>query len=185
MTRDITAGMIAEITADKLTPITLVKFEFDSGDVTLWDGIGDLSWSGDTYTGSGGLLAMSPIIESGDLVANSVEFVLSGIDAAIVSTALSEDYQGRPVSMWRGAFDSSRAIIADPILIFAGTMDVMPIRDEGATATVSVVAESEIRSLTRASTRKWTSMDQKAFYPNDKGFDEVPQIQDDSVLWFA
>ncbi|KKM65703.1 hypothetical protein LCGC14_1488610 [marine sediment metagenome] len=183
MTRDITAGMITEITATGLTPITLLKFEFDSGDLNLWDGVGDLSWSGDTYTGAGNLLAISPITETEKIVANGVEFTLSGMPSSIISTALSEDYQGRPISMWRGAFDSNRTIVADPVPIFSGNMDVMTITESGDTATVSVVAESQMRALTRPSTRKWTSMDQKAIWPSDKGFDEVPQIQDDPVVW--
>ena len=183
MTRDITAGMITEITATGLTPITFLKFEFDSGDLNLWDGVGDLSWSGDTYTGAGNLLAISPIAETEEIAANGARFTLSGMASSIISTALSEDYQGRPVSMWRGALDSSRAIIADPILIFSGNMDVMIINDSGAMAMVSVVAESQMRALTRPSTRKWTSMDQKAIWPSDKGFDEIPQIQDDPIIW--
>lgn len=185
MTRTITAGMITEITAASLRPFTLLKFAFDSGDLNLWNGVGDLSWSGDTYTGAGNLLAVSVITETEAIVANSVTFTLSGMPASIISTALSEDYQGRPVSVWRGAFDASKSIIADPILIFSGNMDVMRIEESGGTTSVSVIAESQLRALTRPSPRKWTSMDQKVAFPADKGFDELPQIQDDSLIWFA
>lgn len=185
MTRTITAGMVTELTAGSLRPITLVKFEFDSGDVNFWDGVGDLSWSGDTYVGSGNLLAISPVIESERIVANGVEFSLSGYPASLISVALDEDYQGRAVSMWRGAFDASKGIIADPILLFGGIMDVMKIDEAGDTAIVSVLAESQLRSLTRPSARKWTDMDQKVNYPDDDGFREIPQVQDDSVEWFA
>lgn len=183
MTRTITAGMVTEITASSIRPITLVKFAFDSGDLDLWDGTGDITWSGDVYTGAGNLLSISAVTETEELVANGVEFTLSGMPASLISTALSEDYQGRPVSMWRGALDANRAIIADPILIFSGNMDKMPIRDSGDTATVSVIVESQLRSLTRPSPRKWTSMDQKAIHPADKGFDELAQIQDNPIIW--
>lgn len=183
MSRTITAGMITELTAGNLRPVTLIKFAFDSGDLNLWSGIGNLSWSGDTYTGAGNLLSASPVSETESIKANGVTFSLSGMPSSIISTALSEDYQGRTVSMWRGAFDSSKAIVADPILIFAGEMDVMTIEEDGDTATVSVLGESELRSLTRPSPRKWTSGDQKAIYPTDSGFDLLDQIQDDPVIW--
>lgn len=183
MTRSLAGGMATEVTGATIRPITLVKFEFDSGDLNLWSGIGTLSWNGDTYTGSGNLLAISPITETEEIVANSVEFTVSGISSSIISTALSEEYQGRTVTMWLGAFDSSKAIIADPIKLFSGIMDVMTIVEAGGMATVTVVAESQLRSLSRPSPRKWTSADQKVAYPTDKGFDEVDQIQDDPIRW--
>ena len=183
MTRTITAGMITEITASSLRPITFLKFAFDSGDLNLWDGVGDLVFGGDTYTGAGNLLGISKIAETESIIANSVTFTLSGLPSSIISTALSEDYQGRTVSMWRGAFDSSRAIIADPILIFSGNMDVMSISESGNTAAVSVTAESQLRALTRPSPRVWTAEDQKVTYPADLGFDELPQIQDNPLVW--
>ena len=67
MTRSLTAGMVTEATAPSLRPILLVKIAFDSGDLNLWTGIGDLVFSGDTYTGAGDLLAFSPVEESDDL----------------------------------------------------------------------------------------------------------------------
>lgn len=183
MARDITAGMVTELTADSSRPIKLVKFEFDGGDVTFWNGIGDLVFDGDTYLGAGQLLDISDIQESEDIKADSVTFTLSGIPATIIEVALEENYQGRPVTLWRGAFDADKAIVADPFIIFAGEMDVMTISEFGNTATVSVIAESQMRSLRRPSTRKWTSADQKAVHPSDKGFDEVPQIQDEPLVW--
>ncbi len=183
MSRTITAGMVTEFTASSLRPITLLKFEFDSGDINLWNGVGDLSWSGDTYTGAGNLLGISQIAETEEIIANGVTFTLSGMPSSIISTALSEDYQGRTVSMWRGAVDSSRAIIADPLLIFQGNMDTMNISESGDTSVVSVTAESELRSLTRPSPRQWTAEDQKAVFPNDNGFDQLPLMQDEPLVW--
>lgn len=183
MARDITAGMVTELTAVSSRPIKLVKFGFDGGDVMFWNGVGDLVFDGDTYLGAGQLLDISEITESEDIKADSVTFTLSGIPSTIIEVALDEDYQGRPVTLWRGAFDANKAIVADPFVIFAGEMDVMTILESGGAATVSVVAESQMRSLRRPSTRKWTSADQKAIVPTDKGFDEVPQIQDEPLEW--
>lgn len=182
MTRTLTAGMVTEVTGALIRPITLIKFEFDSGDLNLWSGVGTLSWSGDTYTGAGNLLGVSNITETETTDANGVEFTLSGVPD-IVAIALAEDYQGRTVTMWRGMFDSSKAIIADPVKLFSGIMDSMPIIEAGSASTVSVIGESHLRSLRRPSARKWTSADQKAIYPGDLGFDMVDRIQDDPLRW--
>ena len=183
MTRTLTGAMVTEVTAALIRPIVFLKFEFDSGDLNLWSGVGTLSWSGDTYTGGGNALAVGPITETEDVIANGVEFTISGIDSSIIATALSEDYQGRPITMWYGAFDSAKAIIADPIKIFSGVMDVMTILEQGATSTITIAAESQLRALNQPSARKWTPADQKVAYPGDKGFDQVDQIQDDPIIW--
>ncbi len=185
MARGLTAGMITELTAPGNRPFTLVKFEFDSADLNLWDGVGDLVFDGDTYLGAGNLLDISEIAETEDIIANSVRFTLSAIPSDIISTALTENYQGRPVSMWMGMFDASKAIVADPELIFSGSMDVMDIFEAGDASSASIIAESQLRALTRASSRVWTSADQKAILglETDKGFDEIPLIQEKSLVW--
>lgn len=183
MVRTITADMITEYTSSSLRPITLVKFEFDTADLNLWSGVGELEWSGDTYTGAGNLLNISDIEETEAIVAGSVVFTLSGISSTIISTALSEDYQGRTVTIWKGALDSDRAIVADPVFIFSGNMDVMTISESGQSSIVTIIAENQLRALTRPSTRKWTDADQKIIYPSDRGFEELPQIQDEPLKW--
>jgi hypothetical protein len=113
MARDLTAGMVTEVASTTVRPIVLVKLEFDSGAVRVWNGIGDLSWNAQTWTGVGDLGGVSPVEEAGDLKASGVRFQLSGIPAALISTALSEDYQDRPARMWLGMLDENLNIVAD------------------------------------------------------------------------
>lgn len=183
MTRTIAANMSTEIDKSALSPIIFVKFEYDSGDVNFWNGVGPLVWSGDTYTGTGNLGAISPVTETEGIIANDVNFQISGIPSGSLSIALSEPYQGRTVTMWVGALDSSYAIIDDPVQVFSGSMDVIEIFEGGDTSTITVRAENVLRSLNRTSPRKWTSQDQRAQVPGDAGFDEVIQIQDDPIDW--
>ncbi len=183
MARSLTAGMITEVTAPNNRPIQLIKFAFDSADLNLWNGVGDLVFGSDTYLGAGNLLNVSEIVETEDIVANSVNFTLSAIPADIIATALLENYQGRPVSAWSGMLDASKAIVADPELMFAGSMDVMEILEGGTTSTATIIAESQLRALTRASSRKWTDEDQKVNFPTDDGFRGIPLIQETVTLW--
>lgn len=185
MARDITSGFQDEIDAQVLRPCLLVKGEFDGGDLNLWSGYGELSWGGDTYTGAGNLLNVTAVEESQELKANSVVFELDGLDAAIVSIALSEDYQGRPVTCWFAVLDTSGAIIADPYKLFSGQMDVMEVTDDGEKAILKMSAESDLIDLRDAKERRYTPEDQKLYYPNDKGLDFVPKINDIELTWGA
>jgi len=45
MSRNLSAGMITEVTASQLKPAILVKAEFDSGDVLLWSGVGQITYN--------------------------------------------------------------------------------------------------------------------------------------------
>ena len=77
----------------------------------------------------------------------------------------------------------SSNIISDPYTIFDGFMDVMKIADEGKDVVISVECESQLISLQRKNTRRYTPEDQKIKFPNDKGLDFVTAIQDDEVIW--
>ena len=183
MARDLTAGMVTEVTAAALEPIIFIKAEFDSGDLNLFTGLGSISFGGDTYTGGGDLLTFSAIEETEVVEANNVTIGLTGIKSSVISIALGEDYQDRQITVWFGALDSSGALIADPQKIFSGRMDVMQIEDGGETASISVRCESNLITLKRPKERRYTSEDQKSDHPTDTFFDQVESLQDAQVTW--
>lgn len=183
MSRNLTAGMVTQITADALRPIVLIKGEFDSGDLNLWSGIGSLSWDGDTYTGAGNLLTLSKVTENNLVDAQNTTFQLSGLNAGILSTALTEDYQGRPISAWFAAITDAGALVADPYLFFKGQMDVMSPVVGGVTMTISMSCESRNIDIGRAKESRYTSECQKALSGGDLGLDFVTAMQDAQVIW--
>ncbi len=184
MVRSLTAGMITEVTASPLRPILLVKMEFDSADLNLWTGVGDLSFGGDTYTGAGDLLSFSRIEETSNLRAIGMAAVLSGIPSSIITIALAEDYMGRPVTVWFGALDSSGALVADPEPIFAGLIDTLPIKDAGDTATIEVRIENRLARLEESRARRYTPEDQAIDFSGDKGLDFVVALNDGrEIIW--
>jgi hypothetical protein len=184
MSRNLTAAMVTEFTSDMLSPIILIDAEFDSGNVRLWTGYGDITFDGNTYQGGGDLLGVSVIDEVESIEANNVTLSLSGIPSSLISTALTEQYQDRPVRVYFGALDESTgALIGDPELMFRGRMDVMRIQEAGDTATISVKCENNLIILTRNKERRYTDSDQKLDYPNDTFFDQVDSIQDAEVVW--
>lgn len=184
MTRTLTNDVVTEVTGDSLAPIILVKAEFDSGDVNLFTGYGSLTFNGDTYNGGGDLMSFSSVEETQELEANNVTVTLSGVNSALISIALAEDYQDRPVTIWLGFLNQTTgALINDPVVMFRGRLDVMTIEEGGSTASISVRAESVLIALKRAKTRRYTAEDQKIDYPTDTFFDRVASLQDTQIIW--
>ncbi len=182
--RTISASLSTALQADRVYPLLLAEMLFDSGALRLWNGVGDLTALGETWTGTGLMLSISPMEETAEIRATGVNIVLSGIPSAIVSIALAEDYQGRSASVYIGAFDASTgAVITDPIKGFSGLIDTMPIEENGETATIAISVESRLIRLEDASLRRLTAQDQKVEFPNDTGLDHVTAIQDVQIVW--
>lgn len=185
-TRGISALMLAEIQKSTFRPVLLFKFEFDSGTLRLWNGYRDLDFIEDeqirVYTGSGSLLSVSKIDESLDLKAGKLTVVLNGIDPAIISIALTENYQGRKMSLWLGALNANEILIDAPLLVFTGKMDVMTLSDDNVSATVELTIENEFIELARSKERRYTDEDQELKFPGDRFFEFVPSVQQKEIV---
>jgi hypothetical protein len=184
MPRAVTTAFKNAAKAKTLEPLALFEGLFDTGALRLWTGIGDLSWNGFTWTGGAGVIGFEPVEETLETQSNGTKITLSGVDGAIISMALSERYQGRVVNIYLALTDTSTgALVANPDILFSGRADVMTITDSGPTCSVSLAVESRLIDLKRARTRRYEPEDQKLYYPNDKGFDFVPTMQDRNVKW--
>lgn len=184
MARDITSGFQTAIEAQSLQVADFIKIEYDSGDLRLWGGYGDVTFEGETYTGAGNLIAADFAKETKDFQANGAAFGLSGLDASIVAIALAEPYQGRKITAWIGIMNDAGAV-TDSYQVFSGKVDVMTIRDTGSAADISVAAESDAIGLSREFERRYTDEDQRARYPDDTGFSYVAVQQDIELAWGA
>ncbi len=184
MSRSLTAAVATELQKGRIHPHALVHFAFDSGAVRFWSGIGDLVWSGHTYVGAGSLGSVGAVEESASIRAAGAAFKLSGIPSSLVSIALAEHYQGRGCTMWLAFFDDAGALIADPVQVFSGRVDVMQITDAGETADIKLTAENRLVDFERPQeTRYYTDQDQQREYPGDKGFEFVTAIQEAVIVW--
>ena len=156
MSRNLTTAVSNQLSADELQPFFAVKLNFDSGALRLWTGYGDVTVASETYTGGGQFLGISPVEETVEVAARGVTMSLNGIDASLITYALTENYQTRSAKVYLGVI-SSGAVVADPYLVFDGRMDVMTIDDNGETATISMTAESRLIDLERPKLRSIAS----------------------------
>ncbi len=187
MSRDLTSGMVSVTTADVVRPAYFVRMQFDSNDspsyLNVWSGVGDLVYGGNTYTGVGDLLSIGEIAESSDLSAAGISVSITGLKSEFLVIAKDHQYQGRPLTVALGAFDSSGSLIADPTVMFSGFMDIMTITEGGDSSTISVSVENKLIAFERSKIRRYTAEDQKIDHPTDKGFEFVTAIVEKEIIW--
>ena len=183
MSRTLSTEMQAVATAELVRPIYLVDMEFSSGSIYLWSGMGDLTYNSNTYLGAGDLLSIGAIQETAELTANGATVTLGGIKQSLLTLARDEPYQGRPLIIRLGAFDENGDLIASPVILFSGFMDIMTIADSGDTSTITVTVENKLIAFQRTAVRRYTAEDQKIEHPTDKGFEFVAKIQEKEIVW--
>lgn len=183
MSRTLTGAMQSLMTAEVVRPILFVECDFDTAPLYLWNGVGNLAYDSKTYIGAGTLLNVGAIGESSELTANGTTVTLSGIGSALTQVARDEDYQGREIIIKLGAMNETGDVIADPVILFSGFMDVMTINEGGELSSIAVTAENRLIAFDRSKIRRYTDQDQKIDYPNDKGFEFVSSIQQMDIKW--
>jgi hypothetical protein len=183
--RELTEGMKSEIAKPVVSPLLLLKADFDDGPVRVWTGVGDIEWNGETWNGLGNLLSVDPVQEQLDGSAQGLKIVLSGLDSSFFSPVMLGDYQGRRGEIYFGAIREDGSIIDDPYLLFAGKLDSDETEDDGTTSTLTLNVESRLADLLRKREYRYTHQDQQALYPdaNDDGLKFVPALQNLGLKW--
>jgi len=182
MTRSITTRVTTEIAKNAVSPIMLVKLEFDSGDALVWSGMGNLTWDSQTWLGIGNLGKISRIDETADIQADGIKLELSGIPSDYISLALTENYQGRACTVWVGFMDGE-AVIENPTQMFSGRMDLMAIDERGDTSTLVISAENHLADLLKPREWRYTHEDQQIDYPGDLGLEMIASVQNKEYQW--
>jgi len=183
MSRVLSNAMKEMAVAKVVRPIFLVRMVFDSSQLNIWSGVGDISFDSVTYTGLGDLLSISDIKETSDISATGINVSLSGVKTSLIAIAKNQDYQGRELTVRLGAFNETGSLIADPVIIFSGFMDTMTIAEAGTYSTISIAVENKLVAFERSKVRRYTAEDQKIDHPTDKGFEFVTSIVQKEIFW--
>ena len=187
MARDITTAFKNAIQGSVVKPVIGVELEFSDGTLRFWNGYGNLTMtaggSSKTFTGAGDLLGVSEIEESSTLSMSGVTLTLAGIKSSIIATALGANYTNRKGAIYLGLYDTSSNVIADVYTLFKGNMDVMNIQEGADTCIITLKLESRLITFEKASNRMYTLEDQKVDFPNDIGFEFIPDLQDKEITW--
>ena len=183
MSRDLTPDFAAALAAPDLRPVIFFEGEFASGPLRLWSGLGEIGWAGQSWSGAGALLGLGAIEETSEVVAGGTSVSLSGIPPDLVQLCIAEARQGLPGRVWLGLLTPEGQIVADPILAFAGRLDVPEITDDAENCRITISYESRLIDLNTARSWRYTHESQQALHPGDRGFEYVTAIQDREITW--
>lgn len=182
MRTDIDAAQLAALDAGHFVGVAFVQMDFATP-VRLSSLPYDFPWNGYSWKGAGNLGSISAIGENVDLQAAGVSLTLAGLDPSFISTALAENYQGRPLQIWFCPLNTDTGqLIGAPIRIYAGRLDTMEI-DAGETAAITVHGEGRLIDFFRPRISRFTDAEQQARAPGDLGLQYVNTLQDATILW--
>lgn len=183
MTRTLPSGYEAETTAARFRAAYLVTLSFDSGTLYFWTGIGDLSYGGNTFTGTGNLGDVSIVSETTDMRPTGATLKLSGVSSSLISIMLSEHYQGRSATIRYAVFDVNWAMV-EALTVFAGRMDVMRLVDAGELVEITLTVEHRMIAFDRPQeVYFYTHVDQQRLYSGDLGLEFVAPLADKTIYW--
>lgn len=175
--------MSAAIGNTTLRPAYFMELEFGDTVLHLTDRGRDIDWDSVTWRGAGWVLPLRTIEELDEVVATGCEVTLSGNVASIVALSLVDAKLSNTAKIWFGLLDGTDAVIETPLLIFAGKLDIPTITQNGSEILVTLSYESELRGLLRPNEFRYTTQNQQAFFPGDKGFDYVPLMETWDGYW--
>ncbi len=187
--------------------VHLIRLKYWDGaaeqEVRLTDAVDDLSidvgGGAETWTGSGLLLSISPVSESGDLDEPGVDIALDGVDTSIISIILGNDFRGRQVEIWRVWLEhltgkQATSPTATPLLIFDGLQNAPykfseTFSDDVSSVSVSTRAVGSISTIgyNRAISTNPTShnemLERAGLTTDDTFFQNVSALENAEIFW--
>ncbi|TVO70913.1 hypothetical protein FHP88_15780 [Sedimenticola selenatireducens] len=172
----------AALDQDNIPLVIFVELDFASATSRVHSGVGNLQWNGHTWMGAGAVGEISEIQEGDELQSNDIQMVLNGVDPAMMATAMSEDYQGRPAKIWLGILDNDHQMLGEPIGPFGGLMDTMD-GEIGKEGRIVLTVKNRLADWERPRIRRYTNEDQQAEFPGDLGMEFVSQMVEKELVW--
>ena len=169
--------------ATEQTMFFAVKAEFDTDDIRVWSGNDDLIVDSETYTGAGTLLSIGGVEDNLEIKSNGLTVSLSGMDSTVLSYALTENYQNRPITLFLGFLMGGSNESAGELTLFKGRMTSLVINDTPEGSIVTIDSENRLVDLNRPSNLRYTQESQQFLHNNDTGFNRVQQLADKQIAW--
>ena len=174
MTRSLTSGVKTHLATNEIKPVHLITIGFNTPQ-NITDCIHDLtsniSGSSITYSSSSFLVNIPEYSEETDINKSSLTIALSGADQTYISIALAENIVNDAVTIYRAFLDSNNAIIADPFLLYKGTIETYSIQETTTDSVLSLNIVSHWADFEKKSGRKTNNTSQQRFFSTDKGME--------------
>ena len=174
MARGLSSAVKTELATGVIDPVLLVEIGFDTP-VYLTNASFDLtssvSGSSRTYVANGHFKNITGVNETNKPTKNTLSLSLSGVDQTYISLALSQNIINSDVYIYRGFLDTNNSLLADPFLLFFGTVDEFKVTDTTEKANLVLNITSHWGNFSKTSGRVTTDNSQQRFFSGDKGME--------------
>ena len=182
--RGLTTAQQNAAAAAHSTAAVLIDVLFASGTLRCTTAGVDLTIGGNTYFAVNKLRTVEALDESQDST-EGLRFTLDALDPAIITLLAGEPYRGRPINVYEVWYDANYQPIGSPALVWPGLMTAMTSSEQDGQVAVVVEAEHFEKELRRPRETRFNDADQRALYPDDKGFEHVEQMTELQLVWPA
>lgn len=180
--KELSTANLAQITSDYYELVLLAKFEFSDGTYCLHSSYGEIDFDGNTYLGVGDLGQVTAIREQSELGPSSLEFVLSGINPALVSVALDTSEYKAPITIYEGYRQDDGTLVDDPWIRWSGWWEHSTV-NIGAENIARATAQHDIAILDERDGGRYSDEDQTVRYSSDRIFQYTPYMADLVLSW--
>jgi len=183
--RGASASVLAEIQKSQIRPFHLFEGVFDGGTVRFCDNTYNITWDSYEWVAAGHLISYDAIEESSDIQATGCSVTLSGMNGEVTAIAIDEDLADKVVKIYRGFFDSSNAIISDPLLIFKGRSEGATFSEDpdNGTSVVNLEVISHFVDYDKVAGRRTNNKEQQRYFPADKFCEFIPNLVNAVIQW--
>ena len=185
MTRSLTTAIKNELATNDIRPVHLITIGFGTP-VNITDCSfplpSSVSGSSVTYSASDHLIGISDFSEQTDVSKSSITLTLSGAEQTFISTVLNENVINDTVTIFRGLLADDNTIVADPFLLYKGSIENFEIAEQDTTSTLSLSIVSHWADFSKKNGRKTNNASQQRFFSTDVGMDFSSQTVQD-IKW--
>ena len=175
---------LAAVRAGTVARHIFFKMTHTSGTVYAWDGIGEFTYGGNTYTGVRGFVSLSGVSESYDVQEPAIEVVINAVPYSALREA-GVKVRGETLDIYAVWINyASGAVVASKTL-FNGVADQMRVIPNGADLAIKVLARAKLSGWHVTPNVYYLNRDQQRYYANDVGFSLVPSLENSNVAGWA
>ena len=182
MTRSLTTAVKNQLATNDIRPVHLITIGFGTP-INITDCsfplTSSVSGSSITYNTSDFILGISNFEEKTDITKATLNLTLSGAEQSFISVVLNENVVNDSVVIYRGLLDNSNSLIADPILLYEGTIEGFEINETKTTSFVNLKVVSHWADFDKRAGRKTNNTSQQRFFANDVGFEFASEVVKD------
>lgn len=153
----------------------------------FWDDVGNITYLGKLYYGSGQVIRVTSIPARGDLTVPGITISLVGVSVEVIDLTRASGLDQAPIEVKIGLFNTSTHELLEPLLpFFDGFVDnvKIPTPEAGGDSVIELVCESTSRQLTAARTTTQTDTNCRKRYSTD-AFYAYGAVQMTKPLYFG